>query len=331
VNQHSRIDVNRRSTLSGIGLAALSFGLFASHDVIVKILGSQYSTFQIIFFSALFSFAPMTLLMSADRAVENFQPHNFKLIGLRSILSVVGMGSAFYALTVLPLTEVYAIIFAMPVLITVLAVPILGETIRLQRGLAVIAGLIGVLIVLRPGVAEFTLGHLAALVTAFTGALSSLIVRKLGKSERSAVLVLYPMLANLLIMAALLPTVYVPTDLLSLAAMAVVGGLALAGQLLLVSAYRRAPAAVVAPIQYSQMIWATIYGWLIFQDLPDKWVIIGASIIISSGLFIVWRETRSNISHNKPVLRARNMRADTGPNLKPKDKIIITDDANSAG
>ena len=75
------------------------------------------------------------------------------------------------------------------------------------------------------------------------------------------------------------------------------------------------------------MIWATIYGWLIFQDLPDKWVIIGASIIISSGLFIVWRETRSNISHNKPVLRARNMRADTGPNPKPKDKIIITDDA----
>lgn len=271
----------------------------------------------------------MTLVMSADRAVENFQPHNLKLIGLRSILSVVGMGSAFYALTVLPITEVYAIIFAMPLLITVLAVPILGETIRLQRGLAVIVGLVGVLIVLRPGVADFTLGHLAALVTAFTGAFSSLIVRKLGKSERTAVLVLYPMLANVLIMAALLPSVYVPTDLLSLASMAVIGGLALTGQFLLVSAYRRAPAAVVAPIQYSQIVWATIYGWLVFQDLPDRWVVIGACIIISSGLFIVWRESQSNISDNKPVLRARNMRPDTGPNPKPKDQIIIKDDRES--
>ncbi|MEM9574845.1 MAG: DMT family transporter [Pseudomonadota bacterium] len=326
MSEPSQVDVNRQATLVGIGLAALSFGLFASHDVLVKILGTQYSTFQIIFFSALFSFAPMTLVMSADRAVENFQPHNLKLIGLRSILSVVGMGSAFYALTVLPLTEVYAIIFAMPLLITVLAVPILGEKIRLQRGLAVIVGLVGVLIVLRPGVAEFTSGHLAALVTAFMGAFSSLIVRKLGKSERTAVLVLYPMLANLLIMAALLPSVYIPTDLLSLASMAVVGGLALIGQFLLVSAYRRAPAAVVAPIQYTQIVWATIYGWLVFQDLPDRWVVIGAAIIISSGLFIVWRETQSNISDNKPVLRARNMRPDTGPNPKPKDQIIIKDD-----
>ncbi len=307
------------SIRSGIFLAAFAFCIFASHDALVKVLGAQYSIFQIIFFSSLFSFVPMTLVMSADRALENFQPHNLKLVGLRALLSVTGMSCAFYALTVLPIAEVYAIIFAMPLLITILAVPILGETIRLQRGLAVVLGLIGVLIVLRPGATDLTLGHLAALVTAIAGAFSSLIVRKLGKSERSAVLVLYPMLASVIVMSILLPTVYIPTDLTSLFAMAVVGSLALAGQLMIVQAYRRAPAAVVAPIQYSQIIWATIYGWVLFSDLPDRWVIIGTSIIIASGLFIVWRESRSNVSDNKPVLRSPNMRPDTGPSMKPKE------------
>lgn len=310
--------MHKNPILAGIALSAIAFALFSTHDVLVKMLGAQFSVFQIIFFSSLFSFVPMTLVMSADRAVDNFRPHNAALVGLRALMNVISLSSAFYAFTVLPMAEVYAIIFAMPLLITILAVPILGETIRLQRGIAVLIGLVGVLIVLRPGSADFTLGHLSALMTAISGAIASLLVRKLRKSERTAVLVLYPMLGAVILMAILMPSVYKPVELVSLTAMAVVGFLAITGQFLIVAAYKRAPAAVIAPIQYSQILWATIYGWWFFNEFPDQWVGLGASIIIASGMFIVWRESRSNISDNQPVTRSPNMRPDTGPTPKPK-------------
>lgn len=319
MSKNAPVAAGNNSPIIGLAFAAVSFGIFSTHDVFVKILGADFSVFQIIFFSALFSFVPMTVVMSADRAVDNFRPHNIPLIALRSILNIVGMASAFYAFTVLPMTEVYAIIFATPLLITVLAVPILGETIRLPRGLAVVTGLIGVIIVLRPGVAELTLGHVAALTTAITGAFSALIVRKLGNSERTAVLVLYPMIASIIVTGALLPATYIPFDLASLGLAAVIGIFAITAQFMIVIAYRAAPAAVVAPMQYSQIIWATFYGWILFNELPDKWVIIGTSVIVASGLFIVWRETRINISNNRPVLGAHNMRPDMGPSPKPKN------------
>lgn len=286
--------------------------------MIVKVLGEQYSVFQILFFSVLFSFVPMTLAMSMDREVDNFRPHKPWLVSLRAVLNLIGMVCAFYAFTHLPLTQVYALIFTTPLLITLLAVPILGEKIRLRRSLAVLVGLIGVLIVLRPGAQEFTLGHAAALMTAVTGSVGALLVRKLGRGERTAVIVLYPMFAMIIAMGFVQPWVYVPAALPDLTMMAVVGILAIFAQFMIVQAYRTAPAAVVAPIQYTQILWATLYGWLLFSELPDRFTIIGASVVIASGLYIVWRETRSNVSEVNPILRTPNVRPDTGPTPRPK-------------
>ncbi len=303
----------QNTTVKGLGFAFLGFAVFASHDALIKVLGGTYSVLQIIFFATLFSFVPMAVSMLADRTPSNFRPHHPWLVMLRSGLVVTSMSCAFYAFSVLPLAEVYSLLFSFPLIVTVLSIPILGEVVRAQRWAAVGVGLIGVLIVLRPGTTDITLGHLAALTAAFCSAFGSVLVRKIGNEERSAVLILYPMLLAIVVMSLMQPAVYQAPSLLHLAMMALVGLFSVIAQHLIILAYRAAPAGVIAPSQYSQIIWATIFGMAFFGERPDGWVAVGASIIIASGVFVVWRESRSNTtSANTPVLRVRSPRSDTG-------------------
>ncbi len=303
----------QNTTLRGLGFAFAGFAVFASHDALIKVLGGTYSVMQIIFFATLFSFVPMAVTILTDRTTGNFLPHHPWLVLLRSALMVTAMSCAFYAFSVLPLAEVYSLLFSFPLIVTVLSIPILGEVVRAQRWAAVGVGLIGVLIVLRPGSTDITLGHLAALTAAFCSAFASVLVRKIGNEERSAVLILYPMLLAIVVMSLLQPAVYQPPSLLHLAMMALVGVFSVIAQHLIILAYRAAPAGVVAPSQYSQIIWATLFGMIFFGERPDGWVAVGASVIIASGVFVVWRESRSNTtSTNTPVLRVRSPRSDTG-------------------
>ncbi len=302
----------------GLLFAVLAFAIFSGHDAIVKAVGSRYSVFQILFFAGLFAFIPITLMMSTDKAVDNFIPHRPWLIVARSVFNLIAMSAAFYAFSVLPLAEVYALIFATPLLITALAVPLLGETIRLRRGIAILIGLAGVMVVLRPGTTEYNLGHAAALTTAVGGAFGAVIVRKIGNTERSAVIILYPMLASLITMAALQPLVFIPPTLTDMTLMALVGLMAIVAQFFIIAAYRNAPATIIAPMQYSQILWAILYGYLFFDELPDMWVGIGSAIVIASGLYIVLRESKLEVSQTSPVLRNPNMRPDAGPSPRPK-------------
>lgn len=304
----------------GFGLALLAFGVFATHDTLIKALGNSYSVFQIIIFSTLFAFLPITIVMMVDRSVDNFRPHHPWLIMARTLCSLIAMSSAFYAFTALPLTEVYALLFATPLFITVLSVPLLGETVRLQRWIAVLVGFAGVMVVLRPGASEFTYGHGAALLAAGASSFANIIVRKIGSEERSAVLILFPMISSIVVMAALMPFVYQPVELPDLGIMALIGLLVTFAQIAMIAAYRAAPAVVIAPVQYSQILWAVAFGYLFFNETPDIWVAVGASIIISSGIFVVWRESRSDVSDNKPVSRIGNPRVDAGPSPKPKHR-----------
>jgi drug/metabolite transporter (DMT)-like permease len=306
------------SPLRGLGFAFLAFGLFATHDAIIKALGQDYSVFQIIFFATLFAFIPMSILILADQTSANFRPRHPWLVIARSLLSLTAMSAAFYAFVTLPLAEVYALLFATPLLITALSVPLLGETVRARRWAAVFVGLIGVIIVLRPGATAFSPGHLAALCSALAASLATIIVRKIGSEERSVVLVVYPMLSSILVMGGTLPFVYQPVELPSLGLMAAVGLLSVIAQLCTISAYRFAPAAVVAPTQYSQILWATGYGVIFFAERPDTMVALGAAIIIASGIFIVWRESRPDVSERTPVLKSPNPRVDAGVSMRPK-------------
>ncbi len=181
----------------GALLALLAFGIFATHDVFVKTLGAIYSPIQIVFFSVLFSFPLATVMLMRDAKPSTLLPRHPWWMALRTIASVAIAVSAFYAFTVLPLAQTYAILFASPLLITILAIPVLGETVRLRRWLAVIVGLTGVMVVLQPGAAELTLGHAAALTAAVGGSIASIIVRRIGADERPVVMLLYPTVAIL--------------------------------------------------------------------------------------------------------------------------------------
>ncbi|MCK0168350.1 DMT family transporter [Jannaschia sp. S6380] len=308
---------DKASPLSGILLALAAFGLFATHDVAVKLLGGHYAVFQIVFFGVLLTFPLVILMLLRDEEVGTLFPRHPWWTALRTGSAVATGFCAFYSFSVLPLAQVYAILFAAPLIITVLSIPILGETVRIHRWAAVIVGLIGVVVVLRPANVTLELGHVAALMAAFGGALSSVIVRKIGREERAAVLMLYPMVANFAIMGVLMPFVYRPMPLGDLGLWAMMAGLAFLAGLALIQAYRRADAVLVAPMQYSQIVWAALYGWLFFDETIDRGTAIGAAIVIASGLYIVFREGRGG-SRNAPVLRTRS-RAETGtsPRISP--------------
>ncbi len=290
----------------GAVLSLVAFGIFATHDVIVKYLGATYSPFQIVFFTVLFGFPLVSFMLVRDAAHDNLRPHHPWWTALRTLSMLVGGAGVFYAFSVLPLAQTYAMLFSMPLMVTLLSIPILGERVGLHRGGAIAVGLIGVLIVLRPGTADLSWGHLAALLGALCSSLASVIVRRIGREERNVVLLLYPMLGNFLIMGALLPFNYVPMSLLDLGATATMAGLAFVAMLCMISAYKTGEAVVVAPMQYSQIIWASAYGFLFFGEKPDVQTLAGAGVIITSGIYIVWRESRANISENTPVLRSRS-------------------------
>ena len=299
------------NNLKGAALALVSFGIFATHDVVVKVLGGHYAAVQIIFFSVLFGFPLVMVMLIRDRYDGNLRPRHPWWTALRTAAAVATGVSAFYAFSVLPLAQTYAILFAAPLLITILAIPILGEKVGIRRGIAVVVGLGGVMVVLRPGAADLSLGHAAALTAAVCSSLASVIVRKIGADERAAVLLLYPMLANFIVLGAALPLVYRPMPVEHLGMIGIIALFGFIAMLFIISAYRRAEAVVVAPMQYSQMIWAAIYGALIFDESLDGYTILGASIIMASGIYIVLREGTTRVSANTPVLRTQ-ARPETG-------------------
>jgi drug/metabolite transporter (DMT)-like permease len=203
------------------------------------------------------------------------------------------------------------LLFATPLLITVLSIPILGERVGLHRWAAILIGLCGVLFVLRPGSAPFSLGHLAGLTAAAGSATASIIVRKIGREERSSVLLIYPLLGNVLVMGAFLPTVYEPMPIEHLAALAAIATLSILATSLIIFAYKSGEAVIVAPMQYSQIVWATLFGWLIFSEPPDIETLLGAGVVILSGLYIVLRESGARSDDNQPVLNTMT-RHETG-------------------
>ena len=295
-----------QSNLRGAALSLAAFGIYATHDVLVKFLGGSYSAFQLIFFSGLLGFPLVTIMLMSDRTDGNLIPKHPWWTAIRTTTAVLNGLTGFYAFSVLPMAQCYAIFFAMPILITLLAIPILGEKVGLHRGVAIIVGLLGVMIVLRPGQEPLGLGHLAALAAAFLGAMTSVIVRKIGHAERSVVLMLYPMVANFVVMAVALPFVYIPVPIEHFGMMGSMALLGLLAGILIIAAYRRAPAIIVAPMQYSQIIWALFYGYFIFNEAVDFWTAVGTGVIIAAGVYIVLREDTPTVSKNRPVLETRS-------------------------
>lgn len=297
-------------SLKGVGFAALGFTAFSTHDALIKTLG-DYSVFQIIFFAVLFSFVPFTLFLMLDKHERSMRPNVPGLVAIRSICILGSTVSGFYAFSVLPMAEVYSLIFSAPILITILAIPVLGEKVKLIRWIAIILGMSGVVVVLQPGDTNLALGHFAGFMAAVFLSVTSVVTRKIGSREHSVTLVVYPLMTNLFVTGIMMIWVYKPMPGMVLAILCGIGMLSVIGQTLLVQAYRASEAQFVAPVQYIQMLWAIFFGAIFFDEVLKQTTVLGASIIILSGLLFVWREVVASVT--KPILRTRNLRSTSGP------------------
>ncbi|MEM6467845.1 MAG: DMT family transporter, partial [Pseudomonadota bacterium] len=310
-------DVERQ----GIFFALLGFFSFAVHDAIIKLLGAQFSVVQVIFCVNAVAAIPVIGIVVSRLGAGALIPVNPGWIAARCCAILGTVSCAFYAFSVLPLAEAYVLFFAAPLFVTLLSVPFLGETVGWRRMAAILVGFLGVLVVLRPGAADFSWGHLAGLGCALCGASAAPIVRKIGQPERLGVLLAYPIACNTLVMGSVMPWVAEPVGLSDLGFICLAALFFVSGQAMIVRAFRRARAAMVAPVQYSQILWATLLGWLFFAEIPDGWTGLGACIVIGSGLFIVFRENKRDATSARPGSRAIRTEAAPSPEAARKAEL----------
>lgn len=199
-------------------------------------------------------------------------------------------GSAIFfilALGRMPIAEATAINFINPLLITLLAIPVLGERVSARGWLAVLAGFAGVLIIVRPGPGGLQPAALLVLACSLSWSVAMLVTRRLVGIDRSVVTVFWTATVGLVVLLAMLPFFLRPLTAVQLGFCLAVGVVASSGQLFAVLAYRHAPASVLAPLSYAQLIWSSFLGWLVFANVPDRWVLLGGVVIAASGLYIL--------------------------------------------
>ena len=275
---------NLRGALYGIA----AMGLYCLYDVTIKLLGSDFSPLQILFCAGLV-FVPLILVQTFWSGRASLRPMMPRLTALRVVVSLVNSVVGAYAFSVLPLAECYAVFFLMPLMIALLAVPALGEPMDFARGLAIAIGFGGVIFALQPGGdTQLGLGHLAAFTAAALGAVNYVILRKTSGVETPSVLMLYPALSQLIAIGLVVPGVWLPMSASHWALTTLMGVEVFVGGLLIIAAYRSAAAIVVAPMQYSQIIWAAILGAVLFDERMTLTMIFGIAIIILAGLFILF-------------------------------------------
>ncbi|KAB0679260.1 DMT family transporter [Aureimonas leprariae] len=292
---------------AGVLIAFLSYFAFSCGDAAVKFSGASLPVFEVGFFISLFALVPTLLTKRPDDTWRNvFIPKNPKLVALRMASGTVGGMMGVYAFSTLPLAEAYALIFLVPLFVTVLSATILKEPIGLKRWGAVLTGLCGVILVVRPGFRELLPGHLAAVGVALVGALTVIILRVLGPTERRLTLIGSALGSSIVVNGILMiPGFVMPSAHLwpVLVLGGICGGI---GHLCLVLATRLAPAAEVAPTQYSQIVWAAVIGALFFAEFPDGVAVAGMGVVGLSGLFTFLREEkRTSWWHRTPLLRNR--------------------------
>lgn len=238
------------------------------------------------------------------RSPATFRTRRPGLQVLRGVGIVASALCFILALADLPMAEAAAVSFASPLFITLLAVPLLGEVVGLGGWAATLAGFAGVLVVVRPGTGGFHPASLLVLLSSVFWAISMIATRKMGIAERSATTVLWTAASGLVVLTALLPFQHhgVTASQLGLAVM--LGLIASTGHWLAVVAYRHAAASVLAPLSYGQLIWSSTFGFIVFGGVPDRATVLGAVVIIASGLYTIQRE-RARLQTMNRVAKAQ--------------------------
>ncbi|MER8459478.1 DMT family transporter [Mesorhizobium sp. M0915] len=233
-----------------------------------------------------------------------FRPANLPAHLTRGLLLFGSTMFNILALRMLQLAETTSIYFFGPMVITALAGPLLGEWAGWRRWLAIMSGFVGVLIITRPGIGVFGVGHLFALGSMLSNSFYVIMTRRMSATETSESLILFSALAPAVLLLPTLPfSLSLPQDGWHWFILLMLGVFGAIGHWLLVQAYRLATTTALAPYPYSQMIWMIISGLIVFNQFPDRWTLVGATVIVASGLYIVHREHRLRL-HNRATLDA---------------------------
>ena len=257
-----------------------------------RLLGNyDVNSFQTVFCRLFFAFVVM-MPMVFHAGINTVTTTQLKTYMLRSVSGIIAMWTWFYAVTLIPIGEQTALSFLAPLFTTMGAALVLGEVVRVRRWLAIAVGFIGALIIVRPGIVDFTLGHFVAIASALAMGCSMLILKHLTKRDNPLIIVF---ISHLIMMPmALLPALYVwewPV-FEAWASLIATGPAAVVGHITMTKAYKLADASFVAGIDYARLPFAVLFGWIMFGELSDIWTWVGASIIFASSLYVIQREMR---------------------------------------
>ena len=280
-----------RDYLVGIALICGSVLCFSFLDTIAKYLGRDLPVMQIVWARYMGHFLLALVMVAPWRGMAGIRTSRIGIQVARSALLFGSTAANFVALRYLQLTETVSILFTAPLLVAVFSVFLLGEHVGPRRWGAIIVGFIGVLIITRPGSGAFQWPALLSLFSAFSVALYNILTRKLAGTDSAWTAQFY---ATLIACAALTPampfvwqTPTEPIQWLLLAAIGMFGGF---GHWIYTIAHYRAPASHIAPFIYSQIVWMTLLGYVVFSDLPGPWTAVGASVVALSGLYLLRRQ-----------------------------------------
>lgn len=274
----------------GIVTICAGVALLVINDAIAKLLTDRYEPIQIVFLRNLIAVPMIAAVVLVLHGPRGLRTRHTGLHAARGGLMLLGATLYFTSLSFMPLAEATALIFSAPIFITALSVPLLGEAVGWRRWGAVLLGFGGVLIVVQPGAAGFQVASLLPVGAAVLYALFMTSARWIGPQEGLWTMMLYVVLFPMVYAAPFALWVWTPVaagDLWLFTAIAILGSL---GITLIGQAFRLAPAAVVAPFDYTALIWAALLGWLIWGDVLALWTVVGALVIAASGVIIVLRE-----------------------------------------
>ncbi len=274
----------------GISLVVASTVFLACSDAMSKYLTKELPPVEIAwirFVVFVLIMLPAILLRPGGNVLRTTRP---VLQVLRGIGLVASSLFFIWGLRYLPIAEASATAFVAPVFVTCLSIVVLAEKVGVRRWIATIVGLVGVLIVVRPGTDAFHPAAFFPIVSALGWAFALVLTRQISGTDRPVTTMAYSAIVGLVVLTALVPFFWVtPTWTQVLIAIGI-GLSSTAGHWIVVLAYRHADASVLAPFTYSQLVWVSILGFVMFAEFPDRWTLLGAAIIICSGLYIAHRE-----------------------------------------
>ena len=283
--------MSKHQPLKGVALILGAMAILPFLDVCAKFLGQQGVPVMQTVWARMAISALLTLPFALREVpLPGLWPERPALHAVRGSLIAASTFFFFAALKFLPIADTLAIFFIQPVLIVVLSALILREAVGPRRWLAVAAGFIGVLVIIRPGLKEFNPGVVLALCSGLCFASYIIMTRKISGQASALMTTFHSSLMSALVLTVLLPFFWQPVSPQHMILMGLVGLIAVIGHYMITRAYGFAEASLLAPLAYTEMITAVAAGWYFFGDFPDHWTFIGVAILIACAIYISWRE-----------------------------------------